>query len=370
MSQGRSTGPNLVAPGTVPLEIGVGHADVVLVDHRDGTAPRAEVQTLLDRYERPVIERAATIGAFVSLAMPLLVIMVGAGAQVSEAPLFAAGVVITILTLAFRRGLVSINNVGVVCFAVTAFAPASRHLGPVARGQIDHLAGLAGYTLVLIVVAYVAFPPRTARIAALVTAGCALVAVAASGLPASDVIDVPISIGVVVMLVDLLARAKLETRDEAEHQRGLATTDGLTGLLNRRGIDHRLGSIRAGDALLLIDLDHFKQVNDQQGHAVGDEVLSIVGQTLRRAVRDGDLVARWGGEEFLVVSFRQRADIHAEFLGERIRTAVADAGAEVTASIGIATVLPGEDWEDTLRRADAALYRAKRRGRDRVEMAG
>ncbi|MFV0258926.1 MAG: diguanylate cyclase [Acidimicrobiales bacterium] len=336
----------------------------------DARAPRGEAQTLLDRYERPVIERATTIGAFVSAAMPILVLVAGATDQVSVGPLYLAAIMITMLAVLYRRGLITINAVGIVCFVVTALAPATRHLVPVARGDITHLPGLAVYVLVLIIVAYVAFRPRTARIMALVTSGSALAAVAVSGLPSYDVIDVPISIAVTVMLLDLLARSKLQTRDEAEHQRDLATTDGLTGLLNRRGIDHRLGSVGTGDALLLIDLDHFKQVNDQQGHAVGDEVLSVVAGALRAAVREGDLVARWGGEEFLVVSFRQRNPFHVELLGERIRQAVADAEAEVTASIGVATVEPNEDWEDALRRADAALYRAKSHGRNRVEMAG
>lgn len=156
-----------------------------------------------------------------------------------------------------------------------------------------------------------------------------------------------------------------------------AQTDMLTDTANRRGLMRHLADIRVraqqgghGYVVLMVDIDHFKAINDQHGHAQGDQVLKRVAQSLREGLRVGDVVARWGGEEFCVLLPRIRlAEAHA--LAERVAFQIAASGLpRVTVSIGVAEAkVPDEDAESTLRRADAALYAAKEAGRNRVVMA-
>lgn len=126
---------------------------------------------------------------------------------------------------------------------------------------------------------------------------------------------------------------------------------------------------------VIIDIDHFKKINDGHGHAVGDEVIIAVGQRLRRAARIGDTVARLGGEEFVMVLPTATAEVAAKivnriaqwFRDEPIETAAGPLG--VTFSAGIAMAAPGEDFEAVLNAADRALYQAKQTGRNRVVVA-
>jgi diguanylate cyclase (GGDEF)-like protein len=162
----------------------------------------------------------------------------------------------------------------------------------------------------------------------------------------------------------------------------LSTTDPLTGLRNRRYLVDQADRVwrqarRDGMrvAAMVLDLDHFKRVNDAHGHATGDAVLRGVARSLASTVRPTDVLARTGGEELVVVSLvGDPAEAH--HLAERLRAAVADtrteAGHRVTASIGVAMTRPvdGEDAGDALwrlvDRADVAMYDAKQQGRDRV----
>jgi len=177
------------------------------------------------------------------------------------------------------------------------------------------------------------------------------------------------------------AYALQTAQSDKERYEFLARTDPLTGCANRRTLLEKLHSEierarRYGLALsvLMIDLDHFKGVNDTRGHLAGDDVLRQVAQLLRSVMRSVDVVARYGGEEFLVV-LPETADPGAMSFAERVRERVADhdfaAGGDplsVTVSVGVATVAPGTetDADDLLARADAALYRAKRDGRNLV----
>ncbi len=164
----------------------------------------------------------------------------------------------------------------------------------------------------------------------------------------------------------------------AEHR---ANNDALTGLANRRALDDTLKRMvaqatRAGQPLaaLLLDLDHFKQLNDRYGHSKGDEALAVTGAALRAALREGDFVARYGGEEFAVLLPATDGDgaRHvAQTLLHAVRaTTVPGVDSPITVSIGLA-VLPvdAEDARSLLRLADRALYTAKLNGRNRVESA-
>ena len=143
-----------------------------------------------------------------------------------------------------------------------------------------------------------------------------------------------------------------------------AMNDPLTGVGNRRRAAALLEQLRPGDAVVLIDLDHFKLVNDTAGHAAGDKVLVSLGRYLREHARDADSVARYGGEEFLLV-FRQ-AGQGATAATERLVEGWRELRPLTTFSAGVAVHAPGRSPAATLGRADAALYRAKRTGRDRV----
>jgi diguanylate cyclase (GGDEF)-like protein len=171
----------------------------------------------------------------------------------------------------------------------------------------------------------------------------------------------------------------------SERERGVSRRDPLTGAFNRRSFadeyakeadrSRRLGM---GMALILVDLDHFKPINDRHGHDAGDEVLRQLVHRLSTVIRDHDLLFRWGGDEFVVL-LPHTALEDAPGLAERIRTAIAaepmvpHTVAEpirVTVSCGVAgsSEAPREA-ESLLALADAALYHAKRNGRDRVEVA-
>jgi diguanylate cyclase (GGDEF)-like protein len=187
-------------------------------------------------------------------------------------------------------------------------------------------------------------------------------------------------IAVALAMSFAMALARLGERDHTRAQR-----DALTGCLNRRAF----GALyrREGDrsrrltrpvSLLLFDIDRFKQLNDRFGHEVGDEVLHLLCRRVSGALREHDVLFRWGGEEFVVLLPHTRAP-EAAAVGERIRRAVTDQPMgqdlntdpiELTVSIGCATAEPAPELpDDLLHRADTACYRAKALGRNRVESA-
>ncbi len=174
-------------------------------------------------------------------------------------------------------------------------------------------------------------------------------------------------------------------RDSVQSTMEMAVTDGLTGLHNRRYLERHLGTlVQQASArekplsVLILDIDHFKSINDTYGHAAGDEVLREFSRRVRKAVRGIDLACRLGGEEF-VVAMPDTDVALALLVGERLRQKIAgepfatgEAGVSisVTVSIGICSLTSPDDTADGLvRRADAALYLAKRDGRNRVVAA-
>jgi diguanylate cyclase (GGDEF)-like protein len=162
-----------------------------------------------------------------------------------------------------------------------------------------------------------------------------------------------------------LARALL-SKDEA------ANTDMLTGLSNRRALEMALPAIKAeygAYAVAYGDLDHFKRLNDDHGHDMGDRALRLFAQVLRNSLRPSDLICRWGGEEFVIVFPGSGAQSSATAL-ERVRTRLRDLVKvspvpEFTTSFGVSDSTMAESFEDILHRADAALMSAKKAGRDR-----
>lgn len=190
-----------------------------------------------------------------------------------------------------------------------------------------------------------------------------------------------VGLGDVSLRFQLLSSAEVSERDRLVSRATQAETDPLTGLGTRLYMDEVVPRICAEcDArglslsLLVIDLDHFKKVNDTLGHPVGDKVLSTVARACRGAIRDSDIAVRFGGEEFL--AFLIDSDLgQTAVVAERVRQAVAALdtsalapGVTLTVSIGAAQRGDRETFEDLLRRADQALYRAKSGGRNRVEL--
>jgi diguanylate cyclase (GGDEF)-like protein len=231
--------------------------------------------------------------------------------------------------------------------------------------------------------------------------GCPLTAVLADGLPRDgDVLlqhaqghRVPVHVAVrplrgktgdIVGAVETFTdtTAALEARHRTAELERLAFVDVLTGLGNRAFIDRQIAS-RMGEfarrgqpfGVLMLDLDHFKRVNDTWGHDAGDTVLKTVGRTLAAATRVEEFVGRWGGEEFIAL-VRASDESGLASVGERYRRMIAETevrlpeGAlRVTVSIGGTVVRITDCLSTLLRRADEHLYRSKREGRDRATVA-
>lgn len=175
------------------------------------------------------------------------------------------------------------------------------------------------------------------------------------------------------VLVGLVAGRILERRRMLESAAAIALTDPLTGLANRRAWEEELrrevARARRNShrlALVMLDLDHFKQLNDTQGHQAGDTVLAEAAASWRTAVRTTDFLARYGGDEFAML-LPDCPDEYGQTVLERIRTAIPPG---CSCSAGIAYWDGRESAEDLLARADAALYEAKRAGRDTAVTAG
>ena len=188
--------------------------------------------------------------------------------------------------------------------------------------------------------------------------------------------DSRIRIGRTLMKISYKSQEEIQIEEEAFRD---AVTDPLTGVPNRRWLFEQAGPVlaharRQGNptCLLMLDLDHFKQVNDRHGHAAGDDVLSAVAGLLQDTKRQGDLLGRYGGEEFALVlqeAALQNGRALAERLRERVSALPIETGkgaVRVTVSIGVAELRVDDTLESLLKRADEALYRAKAEGRDRV----
>jgi diguanylate cyclase len=171
-------------------------------------------------------------------------------------------------------------------------------------------------------------------------------------------------------------------RSELDQVKSLLHQDPLTETLNRRGIDESFRreasrSDRHGTSfsIALVDLDHFKALNDTFGHQTGDDALRHVAAVVRSTLRPNDSVGRYGGEEFLVMlpdtGTKESAAVMARVKRQLARQPLAEKTGplNITFSAGVATRIRGETFDDVLARADAALYRAKRAGRNRVMLA-
>lgn len=167
--------------------------------------------------------------------------------------------------------------------------------------------------------------------------------------------------------------AKADT--ESAHFKKLSMYDPLTTLLNRRAAldlieEYARHKSLAGTALIILDIDHFKQVNDNYGHDLGDEVLKIVGSATQQLVREEDAAVRWGGEEIVIICPKTHSE-GAMRVAEKLRLQIKDLRfsnpeLRISASFGVVTIQSGESFDSAFKRADEALYRAKHQGRDQI----
>lgn len=232
----------------------------------------------------------------------------------------------------------------------------------------------------LMLAAYYASPGRIVAFAtlAIVLFGVAVATVAQTENPPLEFILFAAMTTVVVLGVRRLRTRNIELFTELER---LAWQDSLTGALNRGGFERALrGELdaaratgrSAGTSLLMLDVDHFKAINDTHGHAGGDDALRSLSQIIRSILTDAHIFGRVGGEEFGIVLPGESLP-EAVAVAERIRIAIAERSrrevAGFTVSIGVATALPGSGESSVWVEADRALYRAKRAGRNRTEAA-
>lgn len=189
---------------------------------------------------------------------------------------------------------------------------------------------------------------------------------------------------VICLLVTVVVTGVAKFVLDRHHRRleAMATTDALTGLANRNAFDILFGqALRTSDrtqaalSVILLDLDHFKRLNDTHGHLAGDHALQTVATLLRQHLRENDIFARWGGEEFLVMLQNTPIDQATE-VAEKLRTALAShpltfngTHIALSASFGVAQRNPAEAKDPLLTRVDGALYTAKHAGRNCVRQA-
>jgi diguanylate cyclase (GGDEF)-like protein len=271
-------------------------------------------------------------------------------------------------------GLLDLAIAGALWLAPPARAVLAA-VAPLALAVIDAFALLGGiepyaYPLFFVVVAvWVGLSlPRGASLKLAPLSALAYVAPLVASGQADDAMRSVVAVVTVSVLVGEVVARAVERLERAAGELALASVrDELTGVGNRRQGMAELARLAPGDALLMVDLDDFKGVNDRFGHAEGDRILRRLGDVLRDSVRTPDVATRIGGDEFLVVAegAGDRGGVVAARLLERWRAA----GVPTTLSVGVAVHRRGALPSETLARADAALYEAKDAGRDRVAVA-
>lgn len=186
------------------------------------------------------------------------------------------------------------------------------------------------------------------------------------------IIDTQMMINIAVFVLLLLSFYLYKQKNNAKHKEELeylSNIDALTGLKNRSKIDSILNELKNKNySLILLDIDHFKDVNDDFGHTIGDEVLKNIAELLKYNVSKEDIIGRWGGEEFLIISKNSTLE-EAEILAQKIRKLIESYNfkvKDITASFGVSEASRSMDLKHILANADRALYEAKQTGRNKV----
>jgi len=282
-----------------------------------------------------------------------------------------------------------------MAYAIYNIALSRRQLLPGVAELLINLAACAGltilqaeyssilYQLLLLRVALRVGRNRTGRVAGIISSVYLVTAMAASNALNTTVVMQWVYnllgftlLTYAVTYIDTLAaqqvndsRQMLELIKQNDRNYRMALTDALTGLYNHRAYKEKIENL-SQYVLLVIDIDHFKKLNDTYGHLVGDKVLITIGNILKISVRSGDLAFRYGGEEFVVVLPGTTREV-GQKIAERLRQKVAewtfDNGVPVTVSVGATIKKPGISSQTAFEQADGALYRAKQTGRNNVQ---
>lgn len=321
-----------------------------------------------------------TVGLYIVAAAAVVVMEAVPGEHQAEMRPYVLGAVTALLgiTIAAVFGVLR-NSRPVLATTVLACSV----LVTVSVAVAQHIAGHTYhaelfYLLPILVAAYFHGPRLVAASIALATIGGFVALATPTAAAAADRSDeianavvgatvIGTAFGAAGFIVHRLRQRDLALR---AHLSGLANTDPLTGLANRRGLEQLVdqGAFAPGHSTVaMLDLDDFKRINDTEGHAVGDRVLEAVAEVLTTRLRPTDLAVRFGGEEFVVL-LRDLTPDDAAVLTTDVATAlraIDAAEARITASVGLTEWAHGERLSDAVRRADAAVYDAKRAGRDR-----
>jgi diguanylate cyclase (GGDEF)-like protein len=360
----------------------------------------APARATLDADRRKLRVYLGLLGLSTLGALMALLVNVARGAPsllVSAAALavMAGNATLAGLTAAGRVRLAALEWVLLLSFIAVIVANLVRalYLAPLDAGAVDGGRAAMHWVPVAFVVAYIALDAwLAARVSLVILLGVVLVAAPAflagpearAGIgSAEEFVQVVLAYAVTLVALSFFAglpQRLVRWRETAHEMRALAFSDALTGLANRRWAEAQLDLELArteryggGFAVIVVDIDHFKRLNDAHGHAMGDVVLTGLAATLRRSLRATDRVARWGGEEFLVLAPETPLPAAVE-LAEALRRQVAatplgNDGHVVTISLGVACWEDGDSRCTLVERADAALYLAKGAGRDRVAVA-
>jgi len=364
---------------------------------RSDTEPLSPAQVDAMRVRAHRLHTAVVLSALVgSIVLVILIaVLFGANSSVHQPGIVAfcaVGVAVLLVSLGFAIAgyetpavivmlVVSWLTIMVVVSRVSAGLSIESHLFGIAalsvvlvRQEMPVLrAGLASGALVTYIVCELRWPEGSG--------GAELTGDLAHNVAVANKVFAGLLIGIALVLSEYRHRSMMHMlRGAARYGELRATTDELTGVFNRRPVIAQLSEWaergRGNYAIALIDLDHFKNINDEFGHDCGDATIQSVAETLRKHFRDSDMVSRWGGDEFLVLMPGVRhADL--EPILERLRQAVTLAHTRchgsahtVTVSIGAAMGALGQTPDECIAAADHALYRAKEEGRNRVVTVG
>ena len=232
-------------------------------------------------------------------------------------------------------------------------------LGPAAHGLGANFTGM-----IVLGFAYIGLTQSTATALKMILPAMVAYVLAYNGWSTALAGRLPIALAIWVILAVVLAGLVERQAVLTDKLLTAAHTDALTGVANRRDLEHRLSTARSGDTLVMCDLDNFKRLNDVRGHAAGDRVLAEFGMVLLACLREEDYAARYGGEEFALL-LRDTDRTQARATLQRLRSKWASLQPDVTFSTGFAVRGPGRTGVETLEAADRALYSAKAAGRDR-----
>lgn len=342
---------------------------------------------LADSKENTSFQNLLLLGAFVIVAIWLLEYQAGL-VQLFDSIGYSVTLIVVTLCYSLSRfrnnsklaKTIVFFHIAIYLFALVVFS----FIHVVNQGSLYPISSTMQWMPIIYIVAFLFLPTNLAMISSLVIYAllvCLLILSYTPIFPAGNVelnalmFNMVLAHGLYIVSMFSVIRLRNTTQRQqirAQELEKEANLDGLLGIANRRYLQKlmdRFESERQAVSLILIDVDHFKQINDSYGHTAGDQVLLELIQCIIESLRPIDVIGRWGGEEFLVLADCAKGE-DAVTLAQRIQQQVAthsfSLGKSITVSIGIADYEPGKQMEMTFNQADKALYQAKDNGRNQT----